>query len=38
MRCTNAVPFECLTAITVEAVSAAVREFLDKFSGRGIHG
>jgi ADP-heptose:LPS heptosyltransferase len=38
LRCTNKVPFECLTAITVEAVAAAARKFLENFAGRGLNG
>ena len=35
LGCTNKVPFECLTAITVEAVAEVIKEFLEKFKGRG---
>jgi ADP-heptose:LPS heptosyltransferase len=33
--CTNAVPFECLTSISVESVAGAAKEFLVRFAGRG---
>lgn len=36
LRCTNAVQFECLTAITVESVTTAAKEFVRKFNGRGL--
>ena len=36
LRCTNAVQFECLTAITVESVTSATKEFVRKFNGRGL--
>jgi ADP-heptose:LPS heptosyltransferase len=42
LRCDNPERFACLTAITVEAVAEAAREYVEKFSGRGlsrdIHG
>jgi heptosyltransferase-2 len=36
LRCTNTVQFECLTAITVESVTTAAKEFVRKFNGRGL--
>jgi heptosyltransferase-2 len=36
LRCTNAVQFECLTAITVESMTSATKEFVRKFNGRGL--
>jgi heptosyltransferase-2 len=36
LRCTNPRPFECLTGITVDKVADAAKEFLGKFSGRGL--
>jgi heptosyltransferase-2 len=36
LRCTNPVPFECLTAIPVESVADTTKEFIEKFKGRGL--
>lgn len=36
LRCTNTRPFECLTAITVDKVAEAAREFIGRFAGRGL--
>jgi len=35
LRCANPTQFECLNAITVEAVVEATKEFIGKFKGRG---
>ena len=36
LRCTNKIPFECLTAISVASVVSATQEFLGRFSGQGL--
>ena len=36
LACTNKIPFECLLGIAVPMVADAVREFLGKYTGRGM--